>query len=219
MGANERAARLRPTYNSTYSFTVTEIATYYTVRVPELQQRRCSEWRDCCPIHNGDNSTAFSVDPLTGRWFCHSQCNCGGDIIDLERAITGADFPAARDAVLAIVGRPVPASSRLSHSELIALQHAQIAEEQERRDSWDLARMLIDCQKRVLAEMGPFDPARRGPTQMIEALRRDPVCELRRYRKLYPKQCAGLIRAGRDERARYLRGWKNFFTAEVSDAA
>src|SRR5512138_1474230 len=42
------------------------------------------ELRGICPLHKGDNPTAFSVytDP-TGheRWRCYTQCNTGGDAI------------------------------------------------------------------------------------------------------------------------------------------
>ncbi|MBZ5581391.1 MAG: hypothetical protein LAQ30_04155 [Acidobacteriia bacterium] len=39
-----------------------------------------------CPIHGGKDPN-FSVEPATGRWFCHSVCGRGGDIIDLEMAL------------------------------------------------------------------------------------------------------------------------------------
>lgn len=49
----------------------------------------------CCPIHNGDNPTAFNInsdvtDEYCGRWFCNThKCNeqYGGDMIGLIRGL------------------------------------------------------------------------------------------------------------------------------------
>ncbi len=38
-------------------------------------------------------------------YFCHSQCNCGGDIFDLEMKLTGAGSRSAKEEVFRIVGR------------------------------------------------------------------------------------------------------------------
>jgi len=86
------------------TFTGEEISTYYRVRVPKLKPRRAGEWRGPCPIHGGKDDN-FAVDPTTGRWFCHSACARGGDILTLEEALTGADFRTAKEEVFRIVGR------------------------------------------------------------------------------------------------------------------
>ncbi len=36
-----------------------------------------------CPIHGGDNPTAFSVDLRLNRWYCFTGCSTGGDVVDL----------------------------------------------------------------------------------------------------------------------------------------
>ena len=36
-----------------------------------------------CPIHKGDDEREFIVTPAKGLWFCHGQCNAGGDMIEL----------------------------------------------------------------------------------------------------------------------------------------
>ncbi len=36
--------------------------------------------RCCCPIHGGDNPTTFVWK--NGLWYCHTQCNQGGDVFD-----------------------------------------------------------------------------------------------------------------------------------------
>lgn len=76
-----------------------QVAAYYSSRLPELRQRDGGEWRGRCPIHDG-NGPNFSVEPATGRWYCHSACARGGDVFALERELAGTDFVAARDAVL-----------------------------------------------------------------------------------------------------------------------
>jgi hypothetical protein len=86
--------------------TSSEVARYYAARFPDLKQRG-PEWRYACPLHNGKGPN-FSVKAETGEWYCHSQCNHGGSVYDLEMEISGAAFREARDAVFGIVGRPLP---------------------------------------------------------------------------------------------------------------
>ncbi len=80
-----------------------EVKTYYAVRVPNMKQAG-SEWRGPCPVHHGKRDS-FAVQPDTGRWFCHSTCGRGGDIIELETAITGAEFKTAKAEVYRLIGR------------------------------------------------------------------------------------------------------------------
>src|SRR5262249_48951536 len=56
-------------------------------------------------IHHGKDDN-FAVESDTGRWFCHSTCGRGGDVIGLEEALTGRDFKAAKAEVFNIIGRP-----------------------------------------------------------------------------------------------------------------
>jgi putative DNA primase/helicase len=93
--------------DSAITFTSGEVSTYYAVRVPHLKQRRAAEWRGACPIHHGKDDN-FAVEPGSGRWFCHSQCRRGGDILDLEEALVGGDFPTRKAEVFRLVGRVEP---------------------------------------------------------------------------------------------------------------
>jgi putative DNA primase/helicase len=90
--------------NSPVQFTPGEVARYYAERLPDLQQRRAAEWRGGCPVHQGKDAN-FAVDPKNGRWYCHSQCGRGGDILELEAALRGGDFPTRKAEVLRLVGR------------------------------------------------------------------------------------------------------------------
>jgi DNA primase len=46
--------------------------------------------RGPCPVHEGDNPDAFAVYPAEGRFYCFN-CNEGGDVVDLARAVEGGD--------------------------------------------------------------------------------------------------------------------------------
>jgi hypothetical protein len=88
------------------AFTAAEIATYYASRVPKLRQAG-REWRSPCPIHQGKRDS-FSANPITGLWRCFSDCDRGGDLIDLEMELTGVDFRTAKAEVFRLVGRDEP---------------------------------------------------------------------------------------------------------------
>jgi hypothetical protein len=93
--------------DSAITFTSGEVSTYYATRVPQLKQRPMAEWRSACPIRHGRNEN-FAVDPATGRWFCHSTCGRGGDILELEAVLIGGDFPTRKAEVFRLVGRVEP---------------------------------------------------------------------------------------------------------------
>jgi len=86
------------------TLTPVEVRRYYAVRLPDCRLITSREWRCPCPVHQGDDDN-FSIEAATGRWYCHSQCGRGGDVYQLEMALTGADFRAAAESVHAIVGR------------------------------------------------------------------------------------------------------------------
>lgn len=51
-----------------------------------------SQIRCCCPIHNGDNPTAFVYNKDNNLWYCHTGCDTGGSIIDFVMQIEGLNF-------------------------------------------------------------------------------------------------------------------------------
>jgi len=87
-------------------FFPTEISAYYSARAPKVKQSG-AEWRGPCPIHNGKDDN-FAVDPATGRWYCHSTCGRGGDILDLQAELVGGDFPTRKAEVFRLMGRVEP---------------------------------------------------------------------------------------------------------------
>ena len=84
--------------------TETEIAQYYRVRVPGLRKVQ-GQVRGPCPVHGGKDLN-FSLEPETGRSYCHSQCGRGFDVFSLEMELSACDFVAAKASVYEIVGRP-----------------------------------------------------------------------------------------------------------------
>jgi hypothetical protein len=97
-------------YTDKITFTPGQVSSYYAERAPKLKQRG-KEWRGPCPIHARDgrhHDDNFAVDPNTGRWFCHSVCGRGGDILQLEDALIGGDFPTRKAEVFRLVGRIEP---------------------------------------------------------------------------------------------------------------
>ncbi len=57
--------------------------------------RKGAELRGTCPLHKGDNPTAFSVytDPNGHqRWRCYTKCDAGGDAFDFVQRWQGLDF-------------------------------------------------------------------------------------------------------------------------------
>ena len=98
--------------SSPITFSAGEVSAYYAARVPHLKQRRAAQWRGPCPIHHGKDDN-FAVDSATGRWFCHSACGRGGDVLELEEALNGGDFATRKAEVFRLVGRTEP---HYSHS-------------------------------------------------------------------------------------------------------
>jgi len=45
-----------------------------------------------CPVHGGDNPRAFVVSLSKNLWHCFTQCNAGGDIVELVRRLDGKTY-------------------------------------------------------------------------------------------------------------------------------
>ena len=56
-------------------------------------RRHGHRWIGPCPIHGGDNPTAFSVDLTRDLWYCFSRCQTGGDSIALAYRLCGGSWP------------------------------------------------------------------------------------------------------------------------------
>jgi len=72
------------------------------IRIPQILtahgtanrfRQRGHRWVGPCPIHGGDNTTAFSVDLTRDLWYCFSRCQSGGDSISLAYRLCGESWP------------------------------------------------------------------------------------------------------------------------------
>lgn len=204
------------------SFTSGEVATYYAVRVPHLRQRRAERWRGRCPLHNGKGES-FAVDPVSGLWFCFSQCGRGGDLIELEIAKSGADFRTALAAVLSLVGRPMTERSRISRDEWTAAKQAQEREEVERDEAAYFAGAAILLLEGELERLPVDSSERRTWTHILDTLKAEPVTIYRIFARNDARAAAAWVQAGLEhERRVHLRLGElimQMVPKEISDAA
>jgi len=63
-----------------------------------------------CPLHKGDNPTAFRADLDRGIWHCFTHCG-GGDVVALIRKIEGCSYPRAAFILNRMCGQLLPQSS------------------------------------------------------------------------------------------------------------
>ncbi|MCP4655600.1 MAG: toprim domain-containing protein [bacterium] len=59
-----------------------------------------------CPVHGGDNPTAFVVHRSRNLWFCFSRCAAGGNVIDLVCRLDRTDYQGAAASLAALAGSP-----------------------------------------------------------------------------------------------------------------
>ncbi len=58
-----------------------------------------------CPLHGGDNPTAFRVDLTRSLWHCFTGCG-GGDTVELVRKVLGCSYARAAHHLLYLAGTP-----------------------------------------------------------------------------------------------------------------
>jgi len=71
--------------------------------------------RIACPVHRGDNPSAFSFDEHRFRCF---GCDAHGDVFDLARALHSLTFPQAVEHVARIAGVSVGAMPRATQDQI-----------------------------------------------------------------------------------------------------
>ncbi len=87
--------------NQQKSFGAAEVAAYIAEQNLDLEQQG-DEWRGACPIHRGSRDS-FAMNALNGTWYCHSACQRGGDLFELEALLTGAQPERVRSTILGLV--------------------------------------------------------------------------------------------------------------------
>jgi len=66
-----------------------------------------------CPVHGGDNPTAFVVSITKNLWRCFTQCDAGGDVIELVRRLDGKDYRQVALYLTELMGKPFPFQDRI----------------------------------------------------------------------------------------------------------
>lgn len=57
-----------------------------------------------CPLHKGDNPTAFVVTLSKGLWHCFTRCDQGGDVVSLVQKLDRATFTQTATYLAALAG-------------------------------------------------------------------------------------------------------------------
>ena len=61
-----------------------------------------------CPIHSGDNPTAFVVSRTKNLWRCFTACDAGGDVVELVRRLDNIDYPRVAYYLASLAGQNIP---------------------------------------------------------------------------------------------------------------
>lgn len=83
--------------------TIEDVLDYFSISY-NSSSKRCP-----CPIHGGDNPTAF--DYTDGVYICRTH-GCKGNVITLYKELAGVQFPQAMEGLAKIAGVSLPAYSR-----------------------------------------------------------------------------------------------------------
>ena len=78
-------------------------------------RRRGSRLVGPCPLHNGDNPSAFVVDTEKKLWRCFTGCAAGGDLVELARRLNDGTFSGAARYLARLAGSAPPPSLTIPH--------------------------------------------------------------------------------------------------------
>ena len=59
-------------------------------------RKRADQLVGPCPVHGGDNPNAFVISLSKNIWHCFTQCNAGGDVVELVRRLDSKTYRADR---------------------------------------------------------------------------------------------------------------------------
>jgi 5S rRNA maturation endonuclease (ribonuclease M5) len=140
---------------------------FYQAQTP--LKRMGGEWRGPCPLHQG-HGPSFAVNAETGGWFCHSQCQTGGDILTFVQAHQRLDFPAALDHLAAWAGLPasVPAAKPVKFLDpcLAEQAHAALMDHAEMR-RWLLEHRGFTPETLQRFQIGLLPPDKPGSSPRV----------------------------------------------------
>lgn len=84
---------------------------YYVKNRLEGFHRAGGEWRGPCPIHQGKNAS-FAIETVSGRWFCHSKCNEGGTLVELEARLSSTTTRSALANLRSLLNKNIQRPAR-----------------------------------------------------------------------------------------------------------
>ena len=59
-----------------------------------------------CPVHGGDNPNAFVISLSKNIWHCFTQCNAGGDVVELVRRLYNKTYPQTAAYLASLANTP-----------------------------------------------------------------------------------------------------------------
>lgn len=113
--------------------------------------------RCACPIHHGKDANMAVKD----RWFRCYRCGASGTVIDLQMALSGADFTAAvreLDGLFGLNLEPTKPSERLS-AHLSIANHAKAKQDRAKRHEHNDQQYTLLCYLRRYIEAQGIDTA------------------------------------------------------------
>lgn len=63
-----------------------------------------------CPVHGGDNPNAFVISLSKNIWHCFTQCNAGGDVVELVRRLDSKTYPQTAAYLASLANTPKASS-------------------------------------------------------------------------------------------------------------
>jgi DNA primase len=76
-----------------------------------------------CPLHGGDNPTAFHANVRTHLWYCHTQCGGGGTVLDLVMGLLHTDVRGAAEYLQTHVAAEAPLGEALEPVPALGPRH------------------------------------------------------------------------------------------------
>jgi DNA primase len=73
-------------------------------------RKRADQLVGPCPVHGGDNPNAFVINLSKNIWHCFTQCNAGGDLVELVQHLDGKTYPQTAAYLASLANTPKASS-------------------------------------------------------------------------------------------------------------
>jgi len=73
-------------------------------------RKRADQLFGPCPVHGGDNPNAFVISLSKNIWHCFTQCNAGGDVVELVRRLDRKTYPQTAAYLASLANTPKASS-------------------------------------------------------------------------------------------------------------